>query len=402
MPRPLPLHGDKHAINRDWVTGRALVDRQTIHVNDLAAAEMEFPLGVDYQRRYGHRTTLATPLLRQGVVLGAILIRRMEVQRFSEKQVRLLETFADQAAIAIENTRLLKELRESLQQQTATADVLKVISRSAFDLQAVLDTLVKSAVQLCEAEQGHIARPTESGFFQAQADFGFSPELKEEVERIPFKPGRESVTGRALLEHTTVQIVDAETDSEYKLSKLQSLGGYHSMIGTPLLREGTPIGVFGLARRSVRPFTDKQMALLTTFADQAVIAIENARLFEEVQARTRELTESLQQQTATADVLKVISRSAFDLPTVLQTLVKSAARLCGADMASIMRPEAGKFAFAANFGFPQAFVDLAKAKRIEAGRGTLAGRVLNEGRPVQILDALTDPEYSFNEAPIQQ
>ena len=400
LPRPLPLHGDKHAINRDWVTGRAVVDRQTIHVNDLAAAEMEFPLGVDYQRRYGHRTTLATPLLRQGVVLGAILIRRMEVQRFSEKQVRLLETFADQAAIAIENTRLLKELRESLQQQTATADVLKVISRSAFDLQAVLDTLVKSAVQLCEAEQGHIARPTESGFFQAQANFGFSPELKEEVERIPFKPGRESVTGRALLEHTTVQIVDAETDSEYKLSKLQSLGGYHSMIGTPLLREGTPIGVFGLARRSVRPFTDKQMALLTTFADQAVIAIENARLFEEVQARTRELTESLQQQTATADVLKVISRSAFDLPTVLQTLVKSAARLCGADMASIMRPEAGKFAFAANFGFPQAFVDLAKAKRIEAGRGTLAGRVLNEGRPVQILDALTDPEYSFNEANI--
>ena len=138
---------------------------------------------------------------------------------------------------------------------------------------------------ICEAEQGHIARPTESGFFQAQANFGFSPELKEEVERIPFKPARDSVTGRALLERTTVQIVDAETDPEYKLSKLQSLGGYHSMIGTPLLREGTPIGVFGLARRSVRPFTDKQMALLTTFADQAVIAIENARLFEEVQAR---------------------------------------------------------------------------------------------------------------------
>src|SRR5262249_31811585 len=187
----------------------------------------------------------------------------------------------------------------------------------------------------CEGDIGHIARPDKDGFFQSQANFGWSAELKEEMERTPFRPGRESVTGRALLECKTVRILDAQTDPEYKLSKAQKLGGYRSMIGAPLLREGIPIGVFALARRSVRPFTDKQMELLTTFADQAVIAIENARLFDEVQARTRELSESLEQQTATSEVLKVVSRTTFDLQAVLETLVRSAASLCDAGQALV-------------------------------------------------------------------
>src|SRR5262249_30703017 len=193
------------------------------------------------------------------------------------------------------------------------------------------DTLVESAVRVCEADIGQIAFPDEAGFFRSKAHYGFTAELKEELERIPFRPGRESVTGRALLERTTVQIVDAQTDPEYKLSRAQKLGGYRSMIGAPLLREGTPIGVFGLSRQLVRPFPTKHMALLATFADQAVIAIENARLFEEVQARTRELAESLRQQTATSEVLKIISSSPSDLTPVFEKMLENAIRVCEAE-----------------------------------------------------------------------
>jgi len=282
--------------------------------------------------------------------------------------------------------------------QTATADVLKVISRSTFDLQIVLDTLTESAAQLCDADMAAITRQKGDAYYYVTS-YGFPPALLDQyLKNVPHMPGRGSVVGRTVVEGKSIHVPDVLADPEYAHVEVQQRAGFRTALAVPLVREGNPIGVIALARRTVRPFTQKQIELVATFADQAVIAIENVRLFDEVQARTRDLSESLQQQTATADVLKVISRSTFDLQTVLNTLVESAARLCEADMACILRPQGSYFQFAANYRLPQAFVHLATTTPIAGGRGTLAGRVLAEGRTVHIPDVLADPEWTFHEA----
>src|SRR5262245_18496811 len=266
------------------------------------------PLPVSAVEIAAIRSLVVVPMLNDNEQAGAIAIYRKYVQPFRENQIRLIQNFATQPGSALENQRLLQDLRESLQQRTATAEVLKVISRSTFALQAVLDTLMESAVRLCEADMGSINRQRGDVYRQV-ANFGHSPALDKFMESHPLEISRGTVVGRTVLEGRTVHIADVQADPEYAFLEAARIGGLHTMLGIPLLREETPIGVIVLQRKSVQPFTEKQIELVTSFADQAVIAIENVRLFDEVQARTRALSESLEQQTATSEVLRVISSS---------------------------------------------------------------------------------------------
>ena len=337
----------------------------------------------------GYRTVLTAPMLKEDVLIGVISIYRQEVRPFTDKQIELVKNFAAQAVIAIENTRLLSELRESLQQQTATADVLKVISRSTFDLQTVLDTLTASATRLCQADKGAIfVKDRES--YRLAAHFGFSSEeeplAKQYAREQPLEAGRGSLVGRVVMDRRVVHIEDVLADDEYQASAYQKAFGFRSDLGVPLLREGAVVGVFALMRTEVNSFTNKEIELVSTFAAQAVIAIENTRLLSE-------LRKSLQQQTATADVLKVISRSTFNLPTVLDTLTESATRLCEADRGMIFQRDGDVYRFGANYGFSSEAEQYALKHPVWPNRGGAVGRVSLESRTIHIPDVLANSEY---------
>jgi GAF domain-containing protein/anti-sigma regulatory factor (Ser/Thr protein kinase) len=394
-----PLPGDASASLMRIVRGG--LGRQ---VADLLASD-DYRAGNPLRRATvdlgGARTVVAVPVRKDANLLGIFVLYRQEVRLFSDKQIELVKNFADQAILAIENTRLFeaeqaskRELQESLQQQTATADVLKVISRSAFDLQAVLDTLVEAVARLCEADMAQITRRADTGYYVA-ARYGFSREYITLTEHHVSAPGRASLTGRVVLEGKPVQIPDVLTDPEYSEAEQQRVGGYRTHLGVPLARGGSQIGVILVSRRTVRPFDNKQIELVTTFADQAVIAIENTRLFEEVQARNTELRVALEQQTATSELLKVIGRSTFELAPVFKTLAANAVRLCEAERAMVLRYDGVHLRLVADHNVSPELRAYVEEHPIAPGRHAVGARAALERRTVHIHDVRADPEITY-------
>src|SRR5262245_33227383 len=352
------LKGRRFPPARENPTRLAALERRTVHVTDLLGDPLVRLPSPELYQKENIRTVLSVPMLRENRLVGVITTWRREVRPFSDKQIRLVETFADQAVIAIENVRLFQELKEALEQQTATSEILGVIASSPTDIQPVLDAVAQNAARLCEANDGVIFR-CEGNTLQRVSIYGSLPLAPGEEER-PINRG--SVSGRAVVDRQTIHIHDLAAESETEFPEglvLQKRFGHRTVVATPMLREGTPIGVIVNRRLEVRPFSEKQIALLKTFADQAVIAIENVRLFKEIQERNAELREALEHQTATSEVLGIISRSPTNVQPVLDAIAQSAARVCGIDDVLLRLRQENKMVPRAHFGsVPLAVVEI--------------------------------------------
>ena len=396
--------GEQISLDRSTIAGRSIIDMRPIQVADLQQAGDEFALGRQYATEIGSHTVLSVPLIREGRALGSITILRTEVRPFEQKHIALLSTFADQAAIAIENVRLFeaeqqrtRELTESLKQQTATADVLRIISSSPGELEPVFQAMLENATRICEAKCGMLVL-REGDLFRHVALYGAPPAFAEYRAKNPtirYDPKMASM--RALAARQVVQVADVAAEELAHPDRVAfvELAGARTLLAAPLLKEDELIGVINIYRQEVRPFTDKQIDLVKNFAAQAAIAIENTRLLNELRQRTTDLTESLEQQTATSKVLEVISRSAFDLQAVFETVAESSVRLCGADRAFIFRLDGELLRMVAAFNAPQAVKEYITQNPPRPGRSSAAGRAAIERRTIHVSDALTDPEYSY-------
>ena len=377
--------GETRPITRTSVSGRAIIDRTTIHLPDHQSAEAvrEYP---DARRDTGIRTTIGIPLLREGVAIGAFTAYRIESWPFSEREIALLRTFATQAVIAIENVRLFNETRETLEQQTATSEILRVISSSPTDVQPVFDAIVRAAVRLCQAVQSNV-QLFDGQLMHFVAAHNIGPAAMETVQRIyPMLPNRTQTGSRAILDQAVVHVRDVLQDPEY-LRELAVQGGWRSVLSVPMVGKGRPVGAITVTRMEPGLFSDTEIALLQTFAEQAVIAIENVRLFTELQARNRELSETLEQQTATSQILKAISQSPTDIQPVLDTVAANAARVCGATDALILRVEGADMRRVAHFGS----IPLVLSQLRPVTERSVGGRAIIECRAIHVHDIL-DPD----------
>ena len=392
-------------LTRGSVSGRAFIDQCTVHVHDVSAvSDDEFPEGRALQRAYGGRgTTLAVPLLRDSVSLGVITLVKNEVSPFTDQQIALLQTFANQAVIAIENTRLFNETKEALDQQTATAEILQVISQSPTDTQPVFDAIVRSARHLCDAlfsslilVDGDVQTLAATGGLEAGAE----AQLRHSYPR-PL--ARDTATGRAVLGRQVIHLPDVETDREYD-DRLRAIASVGAIVAVPILREGTPVGAIVVWRN--HPFTDKQIALISTFAKQAMIAIENVRLFTELQEKNSALTqahaqvsEALEQQTATAEILRVISSSPTDVQPVYDSIVERAARLCDAEVSLVARLEGEWIHVGAVYGTSVAGTEaVRRTYPMRPGAEGATARAIQDSAITHIPDVLTDRHFTIRDA----
>jgi two-component system NtrC family sensor kinase len=382
-----------------------VLEHRAVHVEDVLA-DPNYQLK-EQRTIGGYRTALGVPLMREGSSIGVIILSRGVVKPFTDKQIELVTTFADQAAIAIENTRLFeaeqqrtRELSESLEQQTATSEVLKVISSSPGDLEPVFQTMLQNAVRICEAKAGNIYR-WDDGALRLVTTHNTPPAFAEFLRRTPLHATANNPVGRMQTTKSLVHTADLAAQQPYiergdpAIVAAVDLGSVRTQLSVPLLKENVFIGAITLWREEIRPFDDKQIALVQNFAAQAVIAIENTRLLNELRQRTTDLTESLEQQTATAKVLEVISRSAFDLDAVFETVAESSVRLCGADRAFIFRYDGELLRGVAAFNASRELKEFVARNPLRPGRHSGAARAALERRTIHIPDVLTDSEYSY-------